>query len=223
MKILLLEDEYMLLTSIKSFLLQKNHSVDTYESGKEALEAFLFDKSRYEMFILDINTPEMSGLELLQKIREHTKDTPIIMITANIDINSIDKAYSFGCNEYLKKPFNLRELEIRMERFAKQKPQESSKIIQITNEYTFDFDTDNLLKNGESVKLTKRQNTLLKLLISNSGRIIDFERIKNYVWADEYVEDSTVRSLINRLRNAIDEDFIQGYRGIGYMVKVSPK
>lgn len=217
MKIMLLEDEYMLLSSIKSFLLQKHHSVDAFESGKEALESFLSQKTKYDMFLLDINTPELSGLELLKKIREQEPEAPIVMITANIDIGSIDKAYSFGCSEYLKKPFNLRELEIRIQRLTpKTKPKQN--IVQINKNYSFDLDTNNLLYKGSPVKLTKRQTALIKLLINNSGRILDYEKIKSFVWADEYVEDSTVRSLVNRLRSSIKDEFIENHRGIGYKI-----
>lgn len=222
MRILLLEDEYMLMTSIKSFLLQKNHLVDSFESGKEAMEAFSRNNNEYEMFILDINTPEMTGIELLKKIRERTLDVPIIMITANIDIGSIDKAYNLGCNEYLKKPFNLRELEIRMQRLAP-KAKDMPKLVTLSESYQYDPQTDNLLHNGVAVKLTKRQTALIKLLIKNSGRILDYEKIKSFVWADEYVEDSTVRSLVNRLRSSIKEEFIENHRGIGYKINVLAK
>lgn len=219
MKIMLLEDEYMLLSSIKSFLLQKHHSVDAFESGKEALESFLSQKTKYDMFLLDINTPELSGLELLKKIREREPEAPIVMITANIDIGSIDKAYSFGCSEYLKKPFNLRELEIRIQRLTpKTKPKQN--IVQINKNYSFDLDTNNLLYKDSPVKLTKRQTALIKLLINNSGRILDYEKIKSFVWADEYVEDSTVRSLVNRLRSSVKDEFIENHRGIGYKINI---
>ncbi len=219
MKIMLLEDEYMLLSSIKSFLLQKHHSVDAFESGKEALESFLSQKTKYDMFLLDINTPELSGLELLKKIREREPEAPIVMITANIDIGSIDKAYSCGCSEYLKKPFNLRELEIRIQRLTpKTKPKQN--IVQINKNYSFDLDTNNLLYKDSPVKLTKRQTALIKLLINNSGRILDYEKIKSFVWADEPVEDSTVRSLVNRLRSSIKDEFIENHRGIGYKINI---
>ncbi|MGE4399315.1 MAG: response regulator transcription factor [Campylobacterales bacterium] len=219
MKMLLLEDEYMLLSSIKSFLLQKNHSVDAFESGKEALDAFLSGTTKYDMFLLDINTPEMSGLELLKRIREKEPDAPVIMITANIDIGSIDKAYGFGCSEYLKKPFNLRELELRIQRLTPAKTKQN--LIQITENYSFETETDNLLYKGEAVKLTKRQTALIRLLIKNNGRVLDYEKIKSFVWADEYVEDSTVRSLVNRLRSSVKEEFIENYRGIGYKMNIT--
>ncbi len=218
MKILLLEDEYMLLTSIKSFLLHKLHSVDAFESGKDALGAFSDSKNVYDMLILDINTPELSGLEVLKNIRLINKNIPIIMISANIDIASIDGAYNLGCNEYIKKPFNLRELEIRMQRLSPTKQEETDSIVRISDRYGFDGVNDNLLCNGKCVKLTKRQTLLLKLLVKNNGRMLGYEKIKNFVWGSEDVEDSTVRSLVNRLRTALEEDFIESHRGVGYKI-----
>ncbi len=219
MKILLLEDEYMLLSSIKTFLLQKSHSIDTFESGKEALEAFLPHPALYDMFILDINTPEMSGLEFLKKIRESGNNAPVIMITAQIDISSIDKAYNLGCSEYLKKPFNLRELELRMQKLTPEKPTEKSTLIQITSDYSFDTKTQNLLYKGYPENLTKRQSLFVQLLVTNRNRIIDYDKIKSFVWDDEYVEDSTIRSLVNRLRGELKEDFIINHRGVGYVIE----
>ncbi len=222
MKILLLEDEYLLLLLVKNFLLQRLHSVDAFESGREALEAFE-QNSNYEMFILDINTPEMSGLELLKRIREKGISVPVIITTANIDILSIDKAYSLGCNEYIKKPFNLRELEIRMQKLAPKKAVSEENVIRITENYCFELETENLLYKNLPVKLTKRQLAFIKLLIKNNGRIIDYEKIKSFVWENEYVEDSTVRSLVNRLRSSIHEEFIINHRGIGYKIALGRK
>jgi two-component system, OmpR family, response regulator len=220
MKILLLEDEYMLLSSIRTFLLQKLHSVDTFESGKEAMEAFLASPDKYDMFILDINTPEMSGLDFLKAIRESGNDAPIIMITAQIDISSIDKAYDLGCSEYLKKPFNLRELELRMQKLAPAKKEQNGNIIKISENYTFDLKTKNLLFKNAPENLTKRQTLFVSLLVTNRNRIIDYDKIKSFVWGnDEYVEDSTIRSLVNRLRNELKEDFIINHRGVGYAVE----
>lgn len=219
MKIMLLEDEYMLLTSIKSFLLYRLHSVDAFESGRDALDAFYANEDLYEMFILDINTPELDGLAVLKKIREKKPDIPVIMITAKVDINSIDSAYKLGCSEYLKKPFNLRELELRMQRLASCK-KISAGIVKISDSYAFDTENDNLLYNGMAVKLTKKQAKLVKLLVKNSGRILNYDKIKDFVWGDEYIEDSTVRSLVNRLRAVLKEDFIESYRGVGYKISL---
>jgi two-component system, OmpR family, response regulator len=220
MKILLLEDEYMLLSSIKTFLLQKSHSIDTFESGKEAMEAFLANPSLYDMFILDINTPEMSGLEFLKKIRESGNNAPVIMITAQIDISSIDKAYNLGCSEYLKKPFNLRELELRMQKITPvKKSVETTTLVKITDDYSFDTTTQNLLYKEHPESLTKRQTLFVQLLVTNKNRIIDYDKIKSFVWDEEYVEDSTIRSLVNRLRGELKEDFIINHRGVGYAVE----
>jgi len=210
----------MLLSSIKTFLLQKSHSIDTFESGKEAMEAFLANPSLYDMFILDINTPEMSGLEFLKKIRESGNNAPVIMITAQIDISSIDKAYNLGCSEYLKKPFNLRELELRMQKITPvKKSVETTTLVKITDDYSFDTTTQNLLYKEHPESLTKRQTLFVQLLVTNKNRIIDYDKIKSFVWDEEYVEDSTIRSLVNRLRGELKEDFIINHRGVGYAVE----
>jgi len=216
MKILLLEDEYMLLTQIKSYLLHKNHTVVSAEDGYEALNAV--KKERFDLFLLDINTPNATGLQVLQSIRDTDKQTPIVMITADTDINTIDKAFRLGCSEYLKKPFALRELEIRIERVMPKANEAHKAVIKIAQHYEYETKTDNLLYKGEVENLTKKQLMFIKLLANNIGLIIDYERCKEYIWG-ESVSDITLRSLVNRTRNILKEPFIVNIRGVGYKIE----
>jgi len=219
MKVLLLEDEFMLLSSIKMFLLSKNIEVDAFKTGKEARTAL--KKNKYDMYILDINVPELSGIDILKNIRKSDKYTPVIIITASIDINSIDEAYALGCSEYLKKPFNLRELEIRMDKLKKVS---DALTVKITKDYEFDIKKELLYYKGDIHKLTRNQNKLIKTLVENSGRIVSFEDLKLLVWDDYDISDITIRSLITRIRDSIKEDFIETFRGIGYRIpKYSPE
>lgn len=214
MKVLLLEDEFMLLSSVKLFLIGKNIEVDSFKNGKEARNAIKMKK--YDMYILDINVPDVSGLDILRRIRKTDKFTPVIIITASIDIESIDKAYALGCSEYLKKPFNLRELEIRMERLKKASDDLN---VRINLEYEFDLKKSLLMKNGTIHKLTKTQNRLIGVLVENLDRIVSFEDLKLLVWDDYDISDITIRSLIKRIRESTEDvDFIQTFRGIGYRI-----
>ena len=217
MRVLLLEDEHMLMSSIKLFLLAKDITVDAFPTGKEARIAI--KKNEYDMYILDINVPEMTGIDIMKHIRKKDKYTPIIIVTGSIDINSIDEAYALGCSEYLKKPFNLRELEIRMDRLKKIS---DNLTVRITKDYEFDIKKELLLYKGDIQKLTKNQNKLIKTLVENIGGIVSFEDLKLFVWDDYNISDITIRSLITRIRDTIKEDFIQTFRGIGYRIPKYP-
>ncbi len=216
MKILLLEDEYMLLSQIKSYLIYKNHTVVGVEDGKEALS--IAQNEKFDLFLLDINTPNATGLQVLESIRSSNIQTPIVMITADTDIGTIDKAFRLGCNEYLKKPFALRELEIRIDRVMPKPSETKNTIIKIAQNYEYDTKTDNLLYKGEVESLTHKQLLFIKLLATNLGRIIDYEKCKEYIWG-ENVSDITLRSLVNRTRNTLKEPLVTNNRGIGYMIK----
>ncbi len=216
MKILLLEDEYMLLSQIKSYLIYKNHTVVGVEDGQEALS--IAQNEKFDLFLLDINTPNATGLQVLESIRGSDIQTPIVMITADTDIGTIDKAFRLGCNEYLKKPFALRELEIRIDRVMPKPSETKNTIIKIAQHYEYDTKTDNLLYKGEVESLTHKQLLFIKLLATNLGRIIDYEKCKEYIWG-ENVSDITLRSLVNRTRNMLKEPLVTNNRGIGYMIK----
>jgi DNA-binding response OmpR family regulator len=212
-KVLLLEDEFMLLSSIKSFLLSKDIVVDCCKSGKEAIAAS--KKNDYDMYILDINVPDISGLDVLKKIRASDKYTPIIIITAMIDIETLEKAYSLGCNEYLKKPFNLRELEIRMNKLAEESDE---LLVQISDHYVFDIKKNSLYFDSQLQKMTKNQNKFLNVLAQQAGKVVSFKDIRLLVWGNNEISDITIRSLVNRLREELKEDIIETFRGTGYRV-----
>ena len=113
MKILLLEDEFLLSRSIRTYLLSRGHLVDHYDNGKDVLK--VIEEKQHDFYILDINTPLIGGLECLEAIAAKFPNIPKIMISAYNDIEHISSAFDLGCSDYLKKPFNLKELQIRIE------------------------------------------------------------------------------------------------------------
>ncbi|QOP40370.1 response regulator transcription factor [Sulfurimonas marina] len=221
MKILLLEDEYMLSRSIRTYLLNKGYFVDHFDNGIDVMEAV--KSQEYDFYVLDINTPLMSGLECLKEISQLHPNTPKIIISAYHDIDSITEAFDLGCSDYLKKPFNLKELELRIDRLTSQvlakKEVEQSAVVKLSKDYTFDTQTNLLYYKSEVQKFTKREYALLVLFISNRGQIIPDESIRSFIWDGENVENSTIRSLVNRLRSKLHVDIIENVRGFGYIMK----
>lgn len=219
MKILLLEDEFLLSHSIRTYLLNCGHFVDYYDNGKDILEAI--EKKEHDFYILDINTPLVGGMECLQVIAKKFPLVPKIMISAYNDIEHISKSYDLGCSDYLKKPFNLKELEIRMERLSgvKNIPVKAPEpMIKLGEHYSFNKETNFIYYDGVIQTFTKREHSLLVLFISNYGQVITDENIQSFIWEGEEVEAGTIRSLVNRVRSKLKEDLIQNIRGFGYVM-----
>ena len=132
MKILLLEDNNRLNNSIVKRLEIKGYKVDSFIDGHEALNS-IFDG--YDCFILDINVPSIDGINILKVIRENDKNIPILIISSNIDLDTIKNAYGYGCNDYLKKPFFIDELEVKIEKLC----QLDNEIISLDEQFTYDI------------------------------------------------------------------------------------
>ncbi|QFR48917.1 response regulator transcription factor [Sulfurimonas lithotrophica] len=216
MKILLLEDELMLNESICEFLEAQGHKVQTFVDGLEALEAI--KENAYDLLILDINVPGMDGLSFLEKIHELKIHSPAIYISALVDIEDISRAYDLGCYDYLKKPFHLKELALRIDR-VKISNDTPRVHLRLSKNYSYDQEHSTLLFNNEPQTLTKRQSQIIDLLARNRGMVVDFEQFTNYIWTDSFVDNATIRAEINRLKKTLKEDVILNIRGMGYMIE----
>lgn len=215
MKILLLEDEVMLNESIQEFLESEGHSVDTFFDGLKAFDT-LKTKS-YDLLILDINVPGIDGLTFLERLHEFKIHAPTIYISALVDIEDISRAYNLGCYDYLKKPFHLKELALRLDRIilSNEVPRVH---LRLSKNYSYDQEHNTLLFNGATQTLTKRQSQIIDLLARNRGRVVDFEQFTLYVWDDLIVDNATIRAEVSRLKKSMHEDVIINVRGMGYMI-----
>ena len=210
MKILVLEDNERLANLIVEALEQKKYHVDLFSDGKKALESI---DNGYDCFILDINVPGLDGISLLKEIRSMDAHTPAIVISANIELDTIQDAYHKGCDEYLKKPFYMYELEMKIEKLCKPKMM----VLTLADGFTYSMKTETLLDgNNEEVKLAKKEILLLNLFAKNLGKNITFERIEQYVWEGELTTTENIRALIKRLRKKLPEETIENQGGVGY-------
>jgi DNA-binding response OmpR family regulator len=221
MKILLLEDEFMLARSIRTYLLARGHLVDHYDNGQDVLE--VIETTQHDFYLLDINTPLVGGLECLKHIAKKYPLTPKIIISAYHDVNYISDAFDMGCSDYLKKPFNLKELDIRLQHLTLQVQlmgvqTVSDPLIHLSDHYIFNKESSLLYFDGEIQKFTKREYSLLILFVSNLSQIMTDESIRTFIWHGEETESSTIRSLVNRVRMKLKENLIQNIRGFGYIM-----
>lgn len=220
MKVLLIEDDIQLNTTIKSFLESLNYEVVTSFDGYEAIE--LIDDDFFDLYLIDINIPNIDGLEIVKYIRQKDVSVPIVMITASLEIENLIEAYSNGCNEYIKKPFHLKELEIRINNLL-DKISDKEEIIQISENITYDMEYEELRIDNEIVPLRKKERRLLTILLLNVNHTVPTETICSYVWENEIKETYPLRQLVNELRKKLEKDrrFIFADKGVGYIFKIN--
>jgi len=214
MKILLLEDEYSLRISVTEFLEDIGYQVDGFMNGSDAYDA-IYEKT-YDLLLLDVNVPVMNGFELLQKLRKDGNTTPAIFLTSLVDLEDLKEGYKRGCCDYIRKPFNLEELELRVHQvFSKLF---DSEIIDMGCELQYDLTTAKLTDKDEEIVLRKTEKEILEVLIKHKNAVVSTQMIQDEVWG-EYVEPATIRVQLNNLRKKLPEGVIQNRRGLGYIIE----
>ncbi|WP_324171037.1 response regulator transcription factor [Sulfurimonas sp.] len=216
MKILLLEDEYSLRISIEEFLTDIGYEVDGFMDGMEAYEA-IYDKS-YDILLLDVNVPSLSGFELLKKLRLDDKNIPAIFLTSMIDVDDLKEGYRRGCCDYIRKPFDLEELELRIDHALASFFKDDCFLIDIGYDIVYDIKKSKLTLNEKEIILRKTEQDMLEVLIKHKNSVVSTQMFQDEVWG-EYVEPATVRVQLNNLRKKLPDDLIQNRRGLGYIIE----
>lgn len=218
MKILLLEDDYAYKESIQDSLEEMGYGVDAFEDGQKALDA-LFE-NQYHLALLDIRVPHIDGYEILKQIRKANLDLPIIFITSLTDINNLSLGYELGCNDYIRKPFSLKELQYRVSQTLNAYHLKTTlENIKLSQGFTYRLSDHSLWFEEMQILLSAFESKLLFLLVKNRGNFISTELIHEYVWDGKTVGDNDIRMLIKKLRDKTDKDFIITAKGIGYKIE----
>ena len=214
MKILLLEDDLMLNDAITQYLQSIGHVIVSAKDGEDCLK--IVKEHKFDLLILDINLPDIDGFTVLENLHQQKRMVPTIFISALIDIEDISRAFDIGCHDYLKKPFHLKELNLRINKILKTRivPQEHKRL---SKSYSFDHDSMTLYFNGEPQILPKRQLLIIALLSQNRSLVVTYEMFREYAYDDD-IDTATIRAEVNRVKKVLKEDFIINIRGIGYMI-----
>lgn len=213
MNLLIVEDDLPLANALKKVLEKKGFSVNISSDGEEAFNEIL--EKKYDIYLLDINLPKLDGHKLLKLIKYKNNNSIVVMITASAEIEDIEKAYNYGCNEYIKKPFNAKELLIRINNLLNQQKEHNNNEIKIDN-LRFIKDTMDLFIDGKPVELRKKERRLLYILITNLNRTVSKEEIIDFVWEGEKKENYPLRQLISSLKSKLNNKYIVSIVGIGY-------
>jgi len=208
MKLMLIEDEYLLNKTIKTYLVSKHFIVDNFTDGLLALDNI---ENGYDLFIIDIDLPKITGIEILEHIRTIYPLVPVIIISATIDMDMITKAYTKGCNDYLKKPFDIKELALKINALTRFISDE----IELSKDFFYNTKIKNIKYKDERIPLTNFEAKFMDLLNENRGHPVSNEYIESMIWGSNI---SHLRQLVNRLRNKLPEDIIQNRMGEGYFI-----
>ena len=214
MKILLMEDDAVLSDIILDYL-RESWSVDYAFNSEEVYKKL--DSNRYDLFIFDINVTGLNGLELLAELREFNNTTPTIIITAYSDTSYLKKAFELGAHDYIKKPFELEELDARIQNTKKLFNIENSSEISISENITFIPQLKEIKTLTQHFSLSQKDSDILSYLINRVKKVVTNDELTQNIWNfDNIPSDATIRSHIRTLREIIGKDKIQTIRGVGY-------
>ncbi|ABV67057.1 two-component response regulator [Aliarcobacter butzleri RM4018] len=216
MKIFLLEDDFALNKIIKISLQNRGFFVDSFSDGYKAVDVIL--NSKYDLYILDLNVLGFDGHKILEFIRKDDLTVPIIMISAEIDIENIKKSYTLGCNDYIKKPFDFEELFLRIQYHLShiRKDENSDFIVELGYDFSFNLLEQTLFKSNNEIELTSKEKLLLSLLVKNINNTVTNEMIHEYVWDNKEMEAVSMRTIVHKLKKKLKNGMILNLRSIGY-------
>ena len=218
MKVLLLEDDFSTNAAIVHELEAFGFVVDSCLDGECALD--MVHQRQHDLYVLDINVPNFDGYEVLKFIVETYPNALTIMISTHIEIEYLKKAFTLGSNDFLKKPFEMEELLLRIRNIMKlTNPQGNKEIVDLSQGFTYSLLSGELSYHGLCVKLTKKEALLLRILVQNLGNVVGLETIKQYVWDNEEVSSITIRYWVCALMKKLKNGMIVNIRGEGYRLR----
>lgn len=214
MEIFLVEDDKNLNRTLHMALYDMGFNVRSFMDGKEALDNIL---DKYDLYILDMNLPNINGIQLIKKIKELDISKKIFVVSAELDIHTILSAYDIGATDYIKKPFDVREILVKINHHF---PAINSKIIfKNCPESEYCINNKIFYYKGKEYKITKKESRLLKILIDNANKNVSNSVIENYVWNDGE-NKKYVRQLVAKLRKKLPCNIIENHTLNGYRVLI---
>ncbi len=222
-KILIVEDEQKISRVLQLELEYENYQTEIAANGKEALR--LMEEKSWDLVLLDIMIPELSGLEVLRRVRRNDETTPVILLTARDEIHDKVSGLDLGANDYITKPFQIEELLARI-RVHLRKPVQKDATGELLSvgDLAVNLNGHEVKRAGKLIELTPREFDLLVCLLKNKNIVLTREQLIEQVWGFDYYGDTNVVDVYVRyLRQKIDKDYDIAYiltvRGVGYTIK----
>lgn len=217
MRLLLIEDDELLGDAVKTGLTQFGYVVDWLKDGETA-RAVVKTES-FELIILDLGLPRLSGLGFLQAFRNSGNKTPVIILTARESIEDRVKGLDSGADDYLTKPFDLNELSARVRALTRRSTGRADAVLQYRN-VTLDPAAHSVAVDGTVVNVARREFALLQKLLENKGQVLSREQLTQSIYGwDEDVDSNALEVHIHNLRKKLNANYIRTIRGVGYLVE----
>lgn len=214
LRILLLEDDELLAEILEEFLLSLGYNVTLVTDG-QAAEKIAFSQT-FDLFILDVNVPHIDGFELLASLRAVKNETPAIFITSRSTPDDLKKGFGAGADDYIKKPFDLSELKLRIDNIKRHFNLESD-LLAIDADTRLDMQNLLILKGDTQHALTRKDAEVLAYLVKHSDHVVSLEELGSNIWSYEQVpSDATLRTYIKNIRKILGEGYITNIKGVGY-------
>ncbi len=215
MRILLLEDDIILKESIEEFLTSQNYLVDGFENSEDAFDAIF--SVEYDLLLLDVNVPgEWNGFSLRKELANEGKAIPTIFVTSMSSADAMLQGYANGCCDYIKKPFDLIELLLRVQHALKSNCfKTKDDFIDLPEGYRYNVRTYELSCQSKPITLSKREGELLNLFLIHRNQVVSFEMLYEQIWENN-VDAANARVQVNNLRRKLPKDLITNIYGLGY-------
>lgn len=221
MRILIVEDDLVLADGLKSSLTQSGYAVDLMTSGTDADGVLAYQT--FDLVLLDLGLPKLSGFEVLKRLRGRGSKMPVLILTANDDIDNRVKGLDLGADDYLSKPFNLAELEARVRALIRRGQAGGSAIISV-GKLQLDTTSRAAAYNDASLNLSARELAVLEILMLKAGKVVNkeqmLEKLCNF---DEGISDNALEVYLHRVRKKLElsDINIRTIRGLGYMLEIN--
>jgi len=213
--ILLLEDDVQLSDTIKQFLEYSGYNVFPAYDTLQAKD-IVYENS-IDLMLLDVKVPYQNGFEFLQELRNDENSTPAIFITSLNSVDDVTKGFDIGCDDYIRKPFALKELLVRVEASLKRNFGTTQNQIDLGNDYSFDIKGQYLLHENKQISLKSKETKLLRLFLKYPNELLSYERIFEVLWSyDEEPSQGSLRAYINTLRHIFGKKRIETIKHQGY-------
>ncbi|HIC78334.1 MAG TPA: response regulator transcription factor [Sulfurovum sp.] len=215
-KILLLEDDANLNETVTEFLEEEGYDVISTYDSYEAQDALY--ESKFDLLLLDVNTPGIDGFTLLKEARENGVLAPSIFITSLDGVDDLEKGFQSGCDDYIRKPFVLKELSIRVETLLRRGFfHEAKELIELGDNIEYNTKSNELIVDGVAETLGNKESALFKLFMQQQDEVLSHDRIYKELWDyDEEPSDTALRTYIKNIRKIIGKERIVSIKKQGY-------
>ena len=213
--VLFVEDEKELRSALESAIGDEFAKFVVARDGEDGLKKF--KKYKPDIVITDILMPICDGLEMAKEIKKISKETPVVVLSAFSEKDRLLKAIDVGIDKYLIKPIDPDQLMSTLNIVADEMLS-LDELVELRNGYQFDKIRKVLVKNGETISLTKKELLFISILVKNLGVFVLHEEIKKYVWTNKNVTDAAIRTFIKRVREKTGKEFIKNVPGLGYKI-----